>query len=211
MPKNTTNIDTTNDLTKREDVITELMMDNFDLKINKDSRFVEKGRKIFFNKISYYNFNDKKKKIKSTKVLKEKKSQDFNLEVNGIMHKIQFNLKNTKVRKASKNEDSSKDKTYLKTYSSNSLNKNEENNNPNEKEEFHTKKFQDAIGDAIGEQIFILEITNTNHEVDGNLVAQNDINIRKGLKEILYYPKIEENIQKLKKNQQKTKANKKKA
>lgn len=179
MPKNTTNIDTTNDSTKREDVIMELMMDNFDLKINKDSRFKEKGRKIFFNKISYYNFNDKKKIIKSTKVLKEKKSQDFNFEVNGIMHKIQLNLKNTKVRKPSKNEDNSEDKTYLKTYSSNSLNKNEENNSPNEKEEFHTKKFQDAQV----KQIFILEITHTNHEVDGNLVAENDINIRKGLKE----------------------------
>ena len=48
MSKNTTNIDTTTYSTKREDVITELMMDNFDLKINKDSRFVEKGRKIVF-------------------------------------------------------------------------------------------------------------------------------------------------------------------
>lgn len=61
MSKNTTNIDTTTDSTKRVDVIMELMMDNFDLKINKDSRFVEKGRKIVFYKISYYNFNDKKK------------------------------------------------------------------------------------------------------------------------------------------------------
>lgn len=128
------------------------------------------------------------KKNKSAKVLKEKKSQDFNFKVNGLLYKIQLNYKNSKVQKVSKNEDNSQDKTYLKTLKSNSENKNEENNNQNEKEEFKTKKFKDAIG----EQIFILEITHTNHEVDGNLVAENDINISNGLKEILYFPKIEE-------------------
>lgn len=77
------------------------------------------------------------------------------------MYKIQLNYKNSKVQKVSQNEDNSQDKTYLKTLKSNSENKNEENNNQNEKEEFNTKKFKDAIG----EQIFILEITHTNHEL----------------------------------------------
>lgn len=31
----------------------------------------------------------------------------------------------------------------------------------------------------------------TFHEIDGNLIATEDINLTNGLKDILYYPKIE--------------------
>ena len=47
------------------------------------------------------------------------------------------------------------------------------------------------LKDLINNKTFILKITHTSHEVDENLITKENIDIRIGLKEILYYPKID--------------------
>ena len=49
------------------------------------------------------------------------------------------------------------------------------------------------LKDLINNKTFILKITHTSHEVDGNLITKEDIDIdiRNELKEILYYSKID--------------------
>ena len=179
---------TTTDSTRREDIITQLMMDNFNLELNKDSRF-EKGRKIFFYKISYYNEKEPKTIIKTTKVLKIKKNQDLDFEVNGVKYKINLNKKNSSAKKMVKECDKKKTEKdiSLHTFKTNSSDYNV-NKIQNEKEDdLNIKKLKDTIEN----KIYVLEIIHNSHEVDGNLVVKEDINIQDGLKESLYYPKLE--------------------
>ena len=68
MSEEKTDINITTDSTKREDLITQMLMDNLGLELNKDSRFV-KGRFIYYYDISYYKEGEEKnnnKKCKNT-------------------------------------------------------------------------------------------------------------------------------------------------
>lgn len=203
MSNNTKNEETTiaTDSSKREDLITQLMMDNFDLDLNKDNRF-EKGRKIYYYEIAYYDIEKPKDIIKETKVLKTQNSQKFNFEVNGCIYKINLNKNNSNARrnyiedksKESKEKEKKEDEISLHSLKSSSSNKEKQNDNVNEQKtqkekdgDFNTKFLRDVINN----KTFILKITHTSHEVDGNLIVTKDIDIRNGLKEILYYPKID--------------------
>ena len=48
--------------------------------------------------------------------------------------------------------------------------------------------------DQIGEDIYILSLRYTSHEVDGNIISKEDVDLKNGLADNLYYPKIEKDI-----------------
>ena len=89
---------TQNDSTKRENLITQMLMDNYQLEINKDHKF-ENWRKLYFYIISYFNANDPNKAIKTVRVLKTKANQDYIFDVNGIKYNINFQTKNALVKR----------------------------------------------------------------------------------------------------------------
>ena len=191
MSKEKADTNITTDSTKREDLITQMLMDNLGLELSKDSRFV-KGRFIFYYDISYYKEKNQNPIIKNVKILKTSKEQDFNFQVNGIEYKIELNQKNSRVcrNKTEKETNNPNDDTLsLHTIKTNTSEKhNMSATQKNEKDtNFYTKKFKDTINN----ENYVLEITHTNHEVDGYLITKEDINIRDSLKQLLYYPIIE--------------------
>ena len=184
----------TTDSTKREDLITQMLMDNLGLELSKDTRFV-KGRSIYYYDISYYKEGDEKTTIKNAKILKTSKEQDFCFQVNGIEYKIKLNHKNSRVfRNKLEKEKTKEEKTNdskeilsLRTMKTNSSDRYNDLQEDGKNTNFSTKRFKDTIDD----KTYVLKITHTNHEVDGYVITKEDINIRDSLKQLLYYPIIE--------------------
>ena len=185
----------TTDSTKREDLITQMLMDNLGLELSKDTRFV-KGRFIYYYDISYYEEGDEKKIINNAKILKTSKDQDFDFKVNGIIYKINLNYKNSQVyrnklekekTKEEKTSDSKEETLSLHTMKTNKSDRYNDLQEDGKNTNFSTKRMKDTIDN----KTYILKITHTNHEVDGYVIAKEDINIRDSLKQLLYYPIIE--------------------
>ena len=87
----------------RESLITQLLMDNFNMEINKDKRFKD-YRKIFFYVITYSSAKDNKE-IKSAKILEYKPIQEVEFEVNEIKYNIILQENNSFVKKRITNEE----------------------------------------------------------------------------------------------------------
>ena len=167
-------------------------MDNLGLELSKDTRFV-KGRFIYYYDISYYKEGDEKTIIKNAKILKTSKEQDFYFQVNGIEYKIKLNHKNPQVHrnklekektKEEKTNDSKEETLSLRTMKTNISDRYNDLQEDGKNTNFSIKRLKDTIND----KTYILKITHTNHEVDGYVIAKEDINIRDSLKQLLYYP-----------------------
>ena len=100
VPKEDTKKPTTTNPIKRGDIITQMLMDNLNLELNKDKRF-EKDRYLYYYEVSYFKIEEKeqfkeKEKSKEKTIIKEKKylkrgsSQIEFFEVNGINYTIKF-------------------------------------------------------------------------------------------------------------------------
>ena len=171
------------DSTKREDLITQMLMDNLGLELSKDTRFV-KGRFIYYYDISYYKEGDEKKIIKNAKILKTSKEQEFFFKVNGIEYKIKLNHKNPQVHRNKLEKEKTKEEktngSQEETLSLHSMktNKSDKSDRYNDLQEdgkntnFSTKRLKDTLNDGT----YVLKITHTNHEVDGYVIAKEDIN-----------------------------------
>ena len=170
----------------RESLITQLLMDNFNMEINKDKRFKD-YRKIFFYVITYSSAKDNKE-IKSAKILEYKPIQEVEFEVNEIKYNIILQENSSFVKKRITNEEGIDDFINLKSKSKTHDNlsslstESEKDNNI-----FYFRKFMDQIG----EDIYILSLRYTSHEVDGNIISKEDVDLKNGLADNLYYPKIE--------------------
>ena len=95
----------------RESLITQLLMDNFNMEINKDKRFKD-YREIFFYVITYSSAKDNKE-IKSAKILKFKPIQEVEFEVNEIKYNIILQENNSFVKKRITNEEGIDDFSIL--------------------------------------------------------------------------------------------------
>ena len=192
----------TNDLysSKREDLITQMLIDKLHLELNKDQRF-EAGRKVNFYEISFFGQDDKDKNktklIQEKKILKKGSSQEEIFIVNGIDYTIKLEMYNTRVtRKKTQEEieDSNNKKEDTKTLVTEKSTQKSKSQSENK---FSTSDTQNENNDSFYRRLkddykgmhYIMTITYTNHEVDGNVITLEDIDIKNKFGEILFYPK----------------------
>ena len=185
---------------KREDLITQMLIDKLHLELNKDQRF-EAGRKVNFYEISFFGQDDKDKNktklIQEKKILKKGSSQEEIFIVNGIDYTIKLEMYNARVtRKKTKEEivdsnNKEEDTKTLVTEKSTQKSKSQSEN------KFSTSDTQNENNDSFYRRLkddykgmhYIMTITYTNHEVDGNVITLEDIDIKNKFGEILFYPK----------------------
>ena len=191
---------TTTNSNGREGLISQMMMDKFDLDLNKDKKF-ENGRiinfyeiKCFNNKgnllnetmIAKINNNNKKFEVDGNTYFLEIKAQ--NLEINKLTEdgKSSQSLKSYKSENSAKSTKSAKSgNKSLDEFSIDSTNKSEEQKEKNEKFIFRESR------DNVGDKTYIFKIYYTSHEIDGNLIAKHNIDLKDGLQDIIYYPNVE--------------------
>ena len=183
---------TTTNSNGREGLVSQMMMDKFDLNLNKDKKF-ENGRIISFyeikclngkgeilneTKIAKINNNQKTVKVDKTTYSLEIKAQ--NLEINRLNNdgKSMLSLKTYKSGKSAKSDNNSLDE-----YSIDSTNKSEDHK-MEKKEKFMVRESRDTIEG----KTYIFQIYYTSHEIDGNLMATHDIDLKDGLQDIMFYP-----------------------
>ena len=186
---------------KREDLITQMLMDKLQLQLNKDPKF-EFGRKIYYYEISFFGPDDsdenKMQLIKEKKILKKGSSQEEIFIVNGINYTIYLEMHNTHVKRKktleemkkltnNKNEDTNT--ITLATEKSTQKSKSGDRFSTSDTQTENIDIFYRRVVDDYEGKHYIMTITYTNHEVDGNLIALEDFDIKNKLGEILYYPK----------------------
>jgi len=96
MPKETTKSkkETTTNSNEREGLISQMMMDKFDLDLNKDKRF-ENGRIINFYEIKC--LNEKCELLKEIKIARINNNQKANFEVDGITYSMELRERNLSI------------------------------------------------------------------------------------------------------------------
>lgn len=183
---------------KREDLITQMLIDKLHLELNKDKKF-EAGRKLYFYEISFYELDDedknKTKLIQEKKILKKGSSQKEIFNVNGIDYTIALEMYNVHVKRKktpeeiekdnNKNEDTITLATEKSTQKSKSRDKFSTSDTQTENIEFFHRKVKDYYKG----KHYTIAIAYTNNEVDGNVITLEDIDIKNKLGEIMYYPK----------------------
>jgi regulator of replication initiation timing len=185
---------TTTNSNGREGLISQMMMDKFDLDLNKDKKF-ENGRIIRFYVIIC--LNDKGEILKETKIAKINNNQKTTFEVNDIKYSIELRTQNSTIRRIE--DDDGKSEITLKSYKSfKSDNKSLDEfsiDSTNKSEDDKMKKNEKFIArellDNINGKTYYFRIYYTSHEIDGNLIAKNDIDLKEGLQDIIYYPNLE--------------------
>ena len=187
--------------TKREDLICQMLMDYYELNINKDNRFVNR-REIYFYEIIIFS---NEKEIKKIHFLKTQRRMPliFNVEIDKTIFKYKIeasknNYNAFRINDSNTTNISQNKEEILKSLSnkeSNSVSSSMKSNSINNDEEFSTeqskktkgkfslRKFQDQVSKCL------ITITLRSHEVDGNLRAIKEIDFNKGLSDNIIYPK----------------------
>ena len=183
---------TTINSNEREGLISQMMMDKFDLELNKDKRF-KNGRKIYFYEIKC--LNKERQIIKEIKIVKINNNQQYSFEVDGIKYSMELREKNPALRKVNdegnnisiKSDKSGKSGIKsIDQFSVESTNKSED-----QKMEKNEKFILKKIKDITDTKTYIFQIYYTSHEIDGNLTAKHDIDLKDGLQDIMFYPNLE--------------------
>lgn len=186
---------TTTNSNGREGLISQMLMDKFDLGLNKDKKF-ENGRIISFYEIIC--FNERNELLKETKIAKINKNQK-NFEVDGIKYSLEIRAQDVEISVLDDDKSSLRTlKTYRSENSATSVNRSidefsidstekSEGNKKEKKEKFYVKEARNSVG----KNIYILKIYYTSHEIDGNLIAKHNIDLTDGLQDIMYYPNVE--------------------
>lgn len=179
---------------KREEIISQMMIDTFNLGLNKDKRF-EQGRYLYFYEISYYeNIANNITKIYEQKIIKKGSAQSEIFKVNQIEYKIRLEKLNASVsRKLFPNEKnnytSNTNELTLHSDKSSSLNNLSTSSTQSINDETcYCRIFQDNYNN----KKYLLKIIYTNNELDGNLMAKDDIDIKNNMGDILYYPSMKD-------------------
>ena len=185
---------------KREIAITQMLIDKLNLKLNEDPKF-ELGRKLYFYEISYFKTDDKDKDkmklIQEKKILKKGSSQKEIFGVNGINYTISLEMFNVhvqrkKTQKEMKNNSKKQEDTItLATEKTEQKSKSKLENNfsTSDTQTENNVSFYRRFKDDYEGNHYTMKIIYTSHEVDGNVITLEDIDIRNKLGEILYYPK----------------------
>lgn len=189
-PNNKKNIVTESD--KRENIITQLLIDKYNLSLNPDYKF-ENRRKLFFYVISICNINDKNTILQTIHILKTNSNQNVKFKVDNINYIASLQIKNSTIKRVDSSEGETKE-VFLDSYKTKSNDYDSNINNVDEKDDntFYFRKFLDKINN----ETFLFTVKYTNHEVDGNVITKEDIDLKNGLIDILYYPKIEKDSSK---------------
>ena len=177
---------------KREEIISQMMIDTFNLKLNKDKRF-EQGRYLYFYEISYYEIiANNITKICEEKIIKKASAQSEVFKINGIEYKIKLEKLNASVSRTILPEEknnyiSNTNELTLHSDKTSSFNNLSTSSTQSVNDEIcYCRIFQDNYN----KKNYLLKIIYTNHELDGNLITNEDIDIRNNLADILYYPTI---------------------
>jgi len=183
---------TTTNSNGREGLVSQMMMDKFDLDLNKDKKF-ENGRIISFYEIKCINengellvetkiakINNNQKTFEVGKITYSLEIKAQNLEINRLNNdgKSMLSLKTYKSGKSAKSDNRSLDE-----YSIDSTNKSEDHK-MEKKKKFMVRESRDTIEG----KTYIFQIYYTSHEIDGNLMATHDIDLKDGLQDIMFYP-----------------------
>ena len=212
VPKEDTKKPTTTNPIKRGDIITQMLMDNLNLELNKDKRF-EKDRYLYYYEVSYFKIEEKeqfkeKEKSKEKTIIKEKKylkrgsSQIEFFEVNGINYTIKFEKLDVQVSRPFLESEGAEAKIaaenneYVKKISSTKSDKkystSEKDLSSSSQDQEKNTTFYKNIIDTIDKKKYLLSVMYTNCEVDGNVVTKEAVNVINILGDILYYPKTED-------------------
>ena len=183
---------------KREDLITQMLIDKLHLELNNDQKF-EAGRQLYFYEISFFGPDNedknKTKLIKEEKFLKTGSSQKVFFEANGInytikLEKLTTHITRDKTEKEKENSINKNEKTItLKTEKSQHKSKSGDKFSTSDTQNENDESFCRRVKDDYDGTRYTMTITYTSHEVDGNVISLEDIDIKNKLGEILFYPK----------------------
>ena len=180
---------------KRENLINQVLIDNFDLEINNESEIFQKERITKYIEVIFTKESNPEKMLENAIKRSVYLKNSDNMEIKCSFFEKEYTIGVTPNYLFIKEEN-----YFCKSYDiepstnvssgTNSIGSNKSKKSKNSKSPYVPKYFYDKIG----EETYYIMITQREHEIDGSLKTKSKITDLKGLVNIMIYPESNNNI-----------------